>query len=824
MRNFKMLFEFLENNNFFRYRISNKEQGMMKFDERTCLLYSKVFDKLRNLKFLVRYSIFKKYPSTFNFAFSTFLITLCLCLPLQVSKGCGPLQLVFEGYTFINPKIVNTEATYAPYFLRFNDLYNSYDSLQAVQTDDNLKEWNERFCDAYTIPELRAIIYKATVQDMKLLRNAANDKKTKLPAKFNNNDFAYHLTEEKCIEVIEYLIYAKQCEPHVTTSGDVWAAPKRDAVEIQKMMERGRRAFMKTKSHYVRLRYTYQIIRLAHYGKRYEELLKLYDKLMPKVHANPSLIDYWIMGHKAGALLKLGRRVEASYLYSLIFANCPSKRQTAFQSFSIKNNQEWKDLMLMCKSDDERAMIYTIRANDDTSRAVEEMSHIYNLDPLNENLELLMVKEIFKLEKDLLGIDFNDKKRRNKTYFKTPRKEVGKYHERLRDFAKKCIKERQVDNRDFWRVAEGYLTFLGGDYYESEKTFRHVKETLERPNKELTEQLEVAELALKIAQMDSNLDSEDENEIGNIIRDNPHYWKYKDFPDYMNDKLYHVFEKSGEKGKSFRIRYPFRALQMNPDLEIIEDLLEICRKENKSNLEAALVKKDNLITIENDLIKLKGITFFNNGKIEAAAEIFGKLPRNEYDEKFNPFHENIIDDPNEIILDTTLYDRVGVIGELLDLEYKGRAHLLTDGAVSFYQLGNAYYNMSYFGNSWQVLDLYRSGANWRYSSKGNNYYTSESDLGNLENMNLDKAKLYYETALEIAKDDELKAKVCFMLAKCSLNEFYLDKDTNYDSYDDKVPVLPEQYFKYHKRLIEEFSETEFFEEVIEECSFLYAYK
>ena len=165
-----------------------------------------------------------------------------------------------------------------------------------------------------------------------------------------------------------------------------------------------------------------------------------------------------------------------------------------------------------------------------------------------------------------------------------------------------------------------------------------------------------------------------------------------------------------------------------------------------------------------------------------------------------------------------------LIEELLRLEYDGRAHLLTDGAVSFYQLGNAFYNMSYFGNSWQVLDLFRSGSNWQYSSKGNQYFTYESELGNIENMNLDKAKHYYETALEIARDKELKAKICFMLAKCSLNEFYLDKDTNYDSYDDKVPELPEQYFKYHKRLIEEFSDTEFFEEAIEECSFLEAYK
>ncbi len=792
---------------FFEYRILNKEQGFKKFDESYLYCLLRNFVKLLKSQILVRYSIF----------------IFLLVLPFQISKGCGPFHLTFEGYSFINPNIVNTKATYAPYFLRFNDLYNSPDSLEHIQQDENLQEWNERFCNLYKIKDIQYVIYKATVNDMKQLRNASNDNKAKLPNRLINNNFAHHLRDEKCSEVMEYLIYAKQCERHVAV-GEGWSTPKRDVIEMQKMVERGKRAFMNTESHYVRLRYAFQIIRLAHYAKAYNAVLKLHDELMPKVHANPSLLDYWIMGHKAGALLKLGDRVEAAYLYSLIFANCPSKRQSAYQSFSIKNNEEWDQLLLKCKSDEERAMLYTMRANNDDSRVIFEMEKIYEFNPTSENLELLLVKEITKIEKDFLGKDFNDNKTRNKTYFNIPRKNAEKYLKRTQTFISKCVKEEKVTNTELWKIAEGYLSFLGGDYFMADQIFTRLKNTIGSENKALVEQLGAAQLALQIAQYNPPITHKIENEIGNIIRKNPNYWKFKDFPDYINDKLVDMYLKSGEKGKAFRLHHTLEALKMNPDIEMIDDLLRICDKKNKSNLEEVLVKKDGLSTIKNDLLLLKGIVFFNDGKIEAAAETFRKIPRNvrDLEPKFNPFHEHIIDCVHCPIADTTMFTRAGIVEELLKLEYQGRAHIET-GASSFYQLGNAYYNMTYYGDSWQVTDLFRSGGNWGYVNKDNRYLVYESELGNVENKNMDRARKYYETALELAKNKELAARACFMLAKCDLNDFYIDPETEYHPYDDMIPVLPEKYNYYYLKFKYEFSDTQFYEEAVEECLFLNAY-
>ncbi|MFK8007065.1 MAG: hypothetical protein AB8H03_11860, partial [Saprospiraceae bacterium] len=82
-------------------------------------------ETLKKLLMLLNEYRISNIKSLFDIRYSIFIFFLIL--PFQISLGCGPYHLTFEGYTFMNPNIVNTKATYAPYFLRFNDLYNSPD-------------------------------------------------------------------------------------------------------------------------------------------------------------------------------------------------------------------------------------------------------------------------------------------------------------------------------------------------------------------------------------------------------------------------------------------------------------------------------------------------------------------------------------------------------------------------------------------------------------------------------------------------------------------------------------------------------------------------
>ena len=177
-----------------------------------------------------------------------------------------------------------------------------------------MEEWQDIFCDLVEIKDLKTVIYKSSLSELKVLRTSVQNKKYPLSPRLQKNSFARHLKDYKCQETIDYLVFAKLCEPYVIRSND-WEAPQRDTFAMQNLIDEGLDDFLKTKSNYIKLRYAYQLVRLAHYKKNYQQVLELYDYLIPKTDQIESILNYWILGHKAGALKSLGNRVEAAYFF-----------------------------------------------------------------------------------------------------------------------------------------------------------------------------------------------------------------------------------------------------------------------------------------------------------------------------------------------------------------------------------------------------------------------------------------------------------------------------------------------------------------------------
>ena len=585
------------------------------------------------------------------------------------------------------------------------------------------------------------------------------------------------------------------------------------------LAEEGRRAFMKTKSHYVRLRYAYQIVRLAHYAKNYAAALELYEYLMPKIDKLDSIINYWVMGHKAGALRSLGRNVEASYLYSQIFQHCPSKRESAYRSFYIKNDEEWHQANLMCVDDNERAILYAIRANSQESKAVEEMQKIYELDPTNSNLELLLVKEMKKLERDLLGLEFNDKKRNNKLLFNIPRKEAGEYLLRLQDFVNVVLEGSGIKDKTLWQMADGYLYFLAGNYYEARNQFATLDGKIE--NDTLQQQLEAFRMALQISAYE-RIDEKAEEEIGELVRKDV-YKVYPDFQDFLFDKMTQAYNEYGQIGKAFLAQYQIQDLVYNPTIEIIDNLIALDKKENKSIIERAFIKDKEGQEILNYLLELKATLLMSQNQLEPAIELLRQVPEAQLElRQFNPFEERVNDCVHCPALDTVSLNKLEIAERILALDYRGKAEM-ERGAEYFYQIGLAYYNMSYFGSSWGALDYFRSGASWYYVNEEDVYPLFGSPAGNKEMNDMTQAIYFFEKARLLSKDPNLAAKAAFKAAKCEQKNYFLNKTTNYYGFDNKIPQPPDEYLRYFKLLKEEYADTEVVEQLIEECKYFEVY-
>ena len=757
-------------------------------------------------------------------------------IPQSFSNACVPFDRSFQGYTFINMDILRQQERemLAPLFMRFDKLYQNYfETVAKANQNDNLAEWYERFCEDVKKEDLEFIIYKAPPGELQLLLTATRSKSLPVPVNLRDNTFAQFLHEKKCAETIEYLMFAKQCEPHVTAN-DQWKAPKRDKEAMQRLIAEGARQFKHTKSDYIRLRYAYQIIRLAHYAGQYEQVLELYDDLLPKVDKlrskwEQSIIPWWIEGHRAGALRKLGRNVEASYLYVQIFQHCPGRRASAYQSFYVKNDEEWNGVLRLCQSDAGRATLFAMRAANSESKALEEMEKIYEIDPTNEYLEPLLVQEIRKMERNLLGLEFNDRKDENKRYHKIPKPYAGRYVIDLQKFARKCRQEGKVARPQLWMLAEGYLEFLAGDFYAAEKTFREAAREVD--DKILKEQLQVFQTALKIAAFDKP-SQETEEFAYQLITNDELYKKYKSFPDFLKDKMAWLYQEYKQSGKAFLSHHPLKDLKPNPQAAMLDDLIAVALKPDQTKFERMMIENHPAA----DLLDIKTALLMSEGQLEAALETFKRIPANLWDNygQFNPFRETFRDCVNcyqktDTIGLSAYFNKGELLTELLDLEYKAKGGL--DGAaVHYYKLGLASYNMSYFGDGWKAMDYFRSGSTWTKlhqakTTEGNGrvYEHWQYPFGNRENTDLSRALYFFEKARLLATTPELGARAAYQAARCEQKIFFQTPAYKPEPCCNRIPRLPEEYLVNFSRLKELYPETDFYKMIVKECKYLEVY-
>ena len=761
------------------------------------------------------------------------LLSTILLLPQQISRACTPAFTV-AGYTFINPEIIAPPvpgATLSNRYVRFSQLYQSFfEEKEQVKQNANLQEWMERFCSMVEEDDMAYLIYKASSEDLELLLTATKSKSLPVPVRLRDNSFAQYLRDKKCTETIEYLLFAKRCEPHVAANGNPWVETQRDTTAMSRLIAEGKKHFKKTKSDYIRLRYAFQLVRLAHYAKQYSKCLKLYDELTAQIDKqkarwNDSILPWWILGHKAGALRATGNRVEAAYLYTLIYMSSPERRASAFRSFLIKTDEEWKALMNRCISDTERAYALAIRASDKKSKSLDDLQQIYTLDPRNDQLEALLVKEIDRMELHFLGLAFNPFALQNKRVFQIPGKGAEAYLVSLLQFTRKVVAEKKVRRPLFWKIAEAYLTFLAGDNYAAEKVFEELEQQ-KIEDHALKEQLAVIRLVMKIAGL-QNPNDETEAFIANLIRKDSLYRKYPDMPNYVKHRMAQLYQQHGHPGKAFLCINSFDELKANPKMELLDDLLQMASKKEKNAFERMLLK--NLTA--NDLLDIKASLYMANGELEAAYETYRRMSATNWDDYglYNIFKETTKDCircyQNVDTTTTSLLNKGELLEKLIDLDYKTRANI-GNVAMHHYQLGLAFYNMSYFGYAWKVMDYSRSGATWNFLNKGKNneycFYPYPNCIR--ENTDLSKALYHFQKARLLAGvETELGAKAAFQAARCEQKIFFASEAWQPPPCCNNMPSLTEKEIPHYQKLKEQFSSTNFYQQIIAECKYFAAY-
>jgi hypothetical protein len=749
-----------------------------------------------------------------------------------VSEGrCNPQAQAFYGYTFINPDIINKNAAYAPFFVRWDDYYKEFYFKKDQQKDGNIEEWVERFCGEPEPLDVEYVVYKASESELNALRREAEKKARdpRLPFSMDENTFAIMLAFNGCTDVVDYLLFAKRCEPHVVPFGDAWKPEDRNVSAMLTLIEEGLGRFKETQAPFLRLRYAYQIVRLAHYARMWDYTVEVYNYLITKIdRRKPSIIYYWTLGHLAGALRQQGKYPEAAYRYSIIFRECPSKRIQAFRSFLIRNDADWKAALRLCERDEEIATLYTMRAATSDEYSLSDLTEVYELYPQDKQLELMLTGAVQHFEKIFLRTRITDKKY-GEAKGVVKREQAAHELIELQKFVAKAVEEGKVANPKIWQALDGYLHLLAGDRYAAEKAFVRTERLISEGtdyDQHIFKQLETWRLLLEILNLD--VTSAYVDDAAMRIRSYSAFREHPHFEPFLQDWLAAAYVANANPGKALLVAYEPKALRYNPRLDVLEDLLRAAASERPRFLEEAMQIDTNPDQIRAQLLEIKAVRLLAGGQTEAALVALRSIAPAEQlrMKKFSPFKEVFDEKINRPVSDTLVLNRRQIVEKMIDYEFKAKAaEAVNDPAADwyYYLLGMAWYNMSYYGYAWEATDYYRSGYNWLRLGQGPVFPLPGSPDGNRENTDLTIPLAYFERVMERTRSSELAARAAFMAARCHQKQWMALPGTRYHYGTKLIPTLPAPYYTYYDRLIKKYSETDFFKERVKECKWLAAY-
>ncbi|OJJ18523.1 hypothetical protein BKI52_23200 [marine bacterium AO1-C] len=732
----------------------------------------------------------------FKIAFVVLIHLAFVLKPQELSKSaCGAYYEGITYYKFLDPTIIDQPAN-KPFFFTFERLYDYEWSEESGQTKDNLSEWKTYFNGQPSTKDLKKLIYKASVTETNKIKGYVQGTNPALNPKWRTNSAVTYLKGKRATDVLTYLVFAKQCEPFVTAQDYRWDTPSAKNLEsMQDLIIKGTAAYRATSNSFLKMRYGYQLVRLAHYAQKYQQAVTLYDQLVkPLEGQSNSLIKYWAMAHKAGALMLSNQKAAGARLFAVVFDNCPSRRVQAYASFKVISNAEFQQVLASCKNSREVATVYTLRGLKPYANSIEEMQNIYKVAPRSSYLSLLLAREINKLESNLLSSDLSKNLAFYQKFEGFPKKEAIKYLGELQAFVAKTLKDRKVKDIDLWRLADCYLYYVAG---KPAIALRKLN-ALSAKGPKMQHQVQVFKLAMQLAQL-KKIDKAAETSLYKQVQ----LLGHKHLMDYLKNVYRRKLYAQGDIGKAYLCTTDSYSFPIKLEMNILDNLIAWeKRTSNKTPFELSL----------NSNIKrwygIKATMYFKQDKLEDAIKYY-KLAGSSVKLRANPKHFEIAGKYGHRRPVINKYTRQSLAEEMVRLKKRLKSE---DPTIAF-ELGNIYYNISWFGNTWDALENSRS-------TTGASYYWYEVSNGKRTKLprkfNMSYALSNFNKAIAWAHrkgNKELAAKAAYMAAKCERMAYEASKDYRYNK------AMPEKYFSNFKLLRQQYSNTQYYKEIIKECQY-----
>src|SRR5690606_2927745 len=149
--------------------------------------------------------------------------------------------------------------------------------------------------------------------------------------------------QKKNKEFLDYLIYAKKCEINASEASPDWSENKKQPIQSNNSLkDEGLTAFKKERNDFLKMKYAFQVLRMAFYANQHDEVLSFFDEYLAN-KGDRSVAYTRIIGFKAGAHYRKGDKPLAGYYYAKMFDNSDAYKYEAMVSFDwsrLRNDPE----------------------------------------------------------------------------------------------------------------------------------------------------------------------------------------------------------------------------------------------------------------------------------------------------------------------------------------------------------------------------------------------------------------------------------------------------------------------------------------------------
>lgn len=712
-----------------------------------------------------------------------------------------------------------------------------FDSYNLFYDNEYLYDYNQKFNDD-VVEDWVSYIGKSEPKAA-IAYYLLNDTATQYIPKLINKQsvtgakYGLNLKNQQAKDFLEFLQIAKKVEQYSTNSYNYWDYENKNEIKADAKVIATIEDYynkLENRDEFYKNRIWFQLMKAKFYSNNINDAVTFFEATQANQPKNQ--LYYRALGYVAGAYYQKGNYDKSNVLFAEIFNEVPKMRQEALYNFHPVNNTQFLKQLNATESKDVKAALWAINGYyQDEFKAMQE---IYKLDPKSKHINFLLTRWVNQQE-NAINV-YQEKAISSPGNYQ---KEVAKAidQKQFKWIKEVASKPELLQNPELWYLASGYLNVFQGNHKEAEKQFALASKSVKANDQLAKNQIRLMNLINNVSQV-TKIDGSVENKLitdlnwllyevpENIKYDNPFRYNYA--TNWVKKYLSSVYKNQGNQVMAELLNSNKVFYDSEKNGQAME---EFFLKKNKTAWEELFI---GLYPYNiSDIYECRAINLFYAGKLDQAIAMYEKIypikmrtydydagkyvtkmvDYNQHELYGNPFNGKIKDcnDCDHEAKQSVKYTSLSLLKKMKEMQENVASG--NDVYNNALLLGNAYYNLSYFGNARAFY------YNSIFGEYGSNYISKENQP---KLFDLSQATKYYEIALQAASDNEQRAKITYLLTKIERNNFYYNQYFSTDSYWGYGDVMFKKWNGF-KKLKQDYSDTKYYQEVIKECGYFRKY-